>query len=607
MRLMPQGIRDISRMHHRALVWFLLIGVILVSQSWGAQHIPEEKIIVTASPYPVPFENLSRTVTVLTREDIDKLPARTVVDVLAHAASVDVRSRAPFGMQADLSIRGSAFSQVLVLVDGVRINNSQTGHHNADFPVQLQDIERVEVLRGPGSSIYGADALGGIVNIITQRSAEKPSASISIGQHGYVEGSFALGLKRGRMEQSFSVTANRSSGFQYDRDFRNISIGLRTRIGGRSDIHVSHVNKAFGANGFYGPSPSKEWTNQTFVSFEHRFDGSADAGTVIQSYYRTHGDRFLYDIRNPTLFESNHRTHAAGALAKTRLSLSRTATLSLGGEVGGDWITSSNLGDHSYARTSLFGEVQWTPGGSATVYPGLRVDHYSNFGTSASPSLGVSWWIQPRIRLRSSVGHAFRIPAFTELYYRDPNHEATSSLKPESAWSADIGADFVPADGWMGSIIFFGRRERNVIDWIRISHADKWRTSNIRKLRTYGLELGLERSFGSQARIGASYSRISVDAGHIDYISKYVLDYARDSVSTTAHVALPWAFEYNQALSYRKRSDGRSYWLWNGRLQRHFRRFTATLEFSNLLNERYQEVIGVDMPRRWFIISLSTR
>ena len=125
------------------------------------QQLPNETVVVTANASPVAFENLSRTVVVFDSKDIDALPIRTITDILSHAVSVDVRSRSPYGMQSDLSIRGSAYSQVLVLVDGVRINDAQTGHHNSDLPVQLDNVDRIEVLLGSGSSIYGADALGG--------------------------------------------------------------------------------------------------------------------------------------------------------------------------------------------------------------------------------------------------------------------------------------------------------------------------------------------------------------------------------------------------------------------------------------------------------------
>jgi outer membrane cobalamin receptor len=586
---------------------FILLFLLLALPAFAAQQPPEEKVIVTANAYPVPFENLSRTVTVLTTEDINNLPVRSIADVLAQAASVDMRSRAPMGIQADISIRGSAFSQVLVLVDGMRLNDSQTAHHNADFPVPMQDIDRIEVLLGPGSSIYGADAFGGVINIITRHRTEKISASISGGQNDFVEGSFSAGVRKGKLAQSISASANRSSGFQYDRDFRSVAVSGRTEIGKHTAFYASHINKEFGASGFYGPSPSKEWTNQTLVAFERSYDWGSGDNAVFQSYYRTHGDRFLYNIRTPGLFESGSRTHTALASAKIRHKASDSGTLTLGGEIGGDWIASRNLGDHSYARTSVFTEFQWVSGKKAAVYPGLRFDYYSNFGSSVNPSLSGSWWILPRLRLRSAAGRAFRIPTFTELYYRDPNNLGSASLKPEKAWSEEVGTDFIPAKSWLGSLTLFSRQERNVIDWIRTSTKEKWQAANIRKLRTSGAEISLERSFGSDARIGAHYSRISIDAEKFSYISKYVLDYARESWSGSASLPLPLALKYQQTLSYKRRANGRSYWLLDGRIERPFYHFVASLDFSNLLNSRYQEVVGVDMPGRWFTLTLRTR
>jgi outer membrane cobalamin receptor len=589
------------------MIWLALIFIFSVIPAFAAQQPIEEKVVVTANAYPVPFENLSRSVAVFTREDIDNLPARSIADILAQAASVDIRSRAPFGMQTDLSVRGSSFSQVLVLVDGMRINDSQTGHHNADFPVPLQDIERVEVLLGPGSSVYGADAFGGTVNIITRHHPEQAQSSIAAGQDGFVEGSFSAGLEKGKVQQSVSVSANRSSGFQYDRDFRSITASARTNIGKWTSFQISHANKEFGANGFYGPAPSKEWTDQTLVSFERRFEGNSGAGAVVQAYYRTHGDRFLYNIDVPGLFESSHRTHESVVSARIRHKATDAGMLTLGGEAGGDWIVSNKLGQHAFARTSLFGEFQWTPSKTAAIYPGLRFDYYSNFGVAVNPSLSGSWWILPRLKLRASAGHAFRIPTFTELYYRDPNHEASSTLKPENAWSEEIGADFIPAKNWLGSLTLFSRQERDVIDWIRTSAGEKWHTANIRQLRAAGVEIGLEHSLGSRARIAVHYTRIAIDAGNIDFESKYALDYARDSWSASASFPMRFGFEYQQTASYKRRADGRSYCLLDGRLERHFRKFTAALEITNMLDSEYQEVTGVDMPGRWFALSFRTR
>jgi len=411
------------------IILFLLLLLCPLTVFPAQYQLPEEKVVVTANGYPIPFENLSRTVTVLTQEDIASLPVHSVADVIAQALSVDIESRAPFGIQSDFKLRGSAYSQVLVMVDGIRLNDSQTGHHNSDFPIQLQDIDRIEVLLGSGSSIYGADAFGGIVNIITRRNPKETHASVSGGQNGFAEGSFSTGIQKGKFSQSISASGNRSSGFEDDRDFRSVSVNTRSSFGDQSSLFVSYVNKEFGANGFYGPSPSREWTNQTLISFEQKFEGTSGDKWLIQSSYRTHGDRFLYDQDTPGLYENRHRTHAVELLAKEQIPITDAGAITLGAEAGGDWINSSNLGDHSFGRVSLFSEMRWDINKKAALYPGLRFDHYSNYGSAFSPSLSGSWWVLPRLRLRSSVGRAFRIPTFTELYYQDPNNQGNLTVE----------------------------------------------------------------------------------------------------------------------------------------------------------------------------------
>ena len=159
---------------------------------------------------------------------------------------------------------------------------------------------------------------------------------------------------------------------------------------------------------------------------------------------------------------------------------------------------------------------------------------------------------------------------------------------------------------WLGFLNYFFRRERNVIDWIRSSADEKWQTFNIRSIRASGIEAGIEHSLGTNVRLGAHYSRTWMDAGAFDYQSKYVLDYARDIWTTAVSVPFGFGLEYQQTLRYKRRIDGRSYWLLDGRLEEHTRRITIAVDFTNLLNSRYQEIVGVDMPGRWFTVTLST-
>lgn len=592
-------------MRRMVAFWLWLAGLAGTPRPMAAQQVRADTVVVTASADPVPFDSLARTVTVLTRDEIRSLPVRSLAELLDYTAAVDVRSRGPYGVQADFSIRGSSYSQVLVLVDGVRINDSQTAHHNADLPIALEDIERIEILSGPGSALYGADAFGGTINIISARDGSGFRASGLAGQFGTFEGSARLSVGRGGFRQSLSIFGSRSAGFMFDRDYRTAGFHARADVGGRTSLLAAYADKEFGANGFYGPSPSREWTNQALLSAERRMHASARWQATLQASYRTHGDRFLWDTRRPGLYENRHRTHAFGLSLKARRVLSQRLTLNFGGEAGGDRIASSNLGDHSYARASAFAELQLKLGNTANLYQGLRYDRYSVFGAATSPSLSLSWWARPRIRLRGSAGHAFRIPTFTELYYRDPNNEGTPALKPERAWACEIGTDIFPAARWRAAATVFARRDTDAIDWIRRSPAEKWRSANIGRFTSAGAELRLQRTFDEARRVlELEYSYTNGDAGAADYLSKYVLDYVRHSAGVRLAAALPAAFTFGQGAGYRRHRDGRDYLVVDARLARSFGQATLMLEGSNILGVRYQEIVGVDMPGRRLALRL---
>jgi vitamin B12 transporter len=563
----------------------------------AAQTGLEETVIVSANAAPVPFASLSRKVTVLTRDEIERLPVRSIDDLLRHAAGVEVRARGPFGVQSDFSVRGAGFGQVLFLVDGVRMNNAQTGHHNSDFPLTLNDVERVEILHGSGSSLHGADAFGGTVNIVTRRDRQGLEASLSAGQFGLLDARAAAGWG-GDLRQDLTVRGTRSSGFMFNRDFRVAGILSQTRMGERGRVLVSHLDKAFGADGFYGPSPSREWTNQTLARVDRDFQLRGGPRVESRLWYRTHGDRFLWDIHRPGFAENFHRTHAAAGQMTLHGEVSDRLRISVGTEIGGDWIRSSNLGDHSFRRSSVFTEVLHRyPSG--TLAAGLRYDHYSNFGGSASPAVSGGWWVVPGLKLRTSLGRAFRVPTFTELYYRDPNHEASPLLDAEKAWEAELGADWFPATSWMAQLTVFSRRDRDLIDWVRPGPEVPWRTSNIRRLHTQGLEFALQRFFGAGGLLRSQYSYLSSTTRHLDLDSKYALDFPRHSWTVSSAHPLVAGIHLGSHLSFRRKADGRSYWLADCRLSRRFRDLNLFLEATNLTDSVYQEIKGVDMPGRW--------
>jgi outer membrane cobalamin receptor len=574
-----------------------------------AQDVYRQTVVVTAATTPLELADSARAVTVISRQEIAALPVSSVADVLRLVASVDVRARGVRGIQSDFAIRGAGFGQMLVLVDGVRLNDPQSGHHNGDVPVPLESVERIEVLHGPGSSFFGADAFGGTVNVITRGQAGQSRLMVTGGSFGTVGGQGAFAVRSNRIMQTVSGSFERSDGFTYDRDFNNLMVHGRTALGDRTGVTVSALRREFGANNFYGGNaPSREWTNQTLVAFDHRQKVTGRWSLAVDGSYRTHGDRFVFDQENPARSDNRHRTHAVvGRVAA--MHESPRQVVSLGIEGGGDVIRSTNLGDHELSRVSGFAQWRSALGPRAHMSAAIRFDAYSTFGDAWSPSLEFSWWASHVIKLRASTGRAFRVPTFTERYYSDPANLARADVRPEHAWSGEGGADVALPGGVLVQGTLFRRADRDVIDWLRQTPIDRWQTYNIREVDTIGVETGVRRHFGNGAFLLADYTWLDLDAPDVTQLSKYAMDYAPHSLVAAGSVFLPWRVRVAPRIEYKRRTrstGSEDYVLLDVRVGR---RLSSLLDVyvdgTNLLDRSYSEVAGVPMPGVAMMVSLA--
>lgn len=590
----------VNRLSRSRLV---LVAVVLVVFAATASSLPgqaagpHDEVIVTATAVPVPFRNVARSVQVLTRDEIEGLPVRSVDDLLRLLVGVDVRSRGPSGIQGDLFLRGAGFGQVVVLLNGSRINSTQTGHHSTDIPVGIDEIERVEVLLGPGSSVHGGDALAGVINVITRGMGSADRFRIAGGQFGFFS---AGGTWSGDDDLPILLSAwsERSSGFTEARDFDTWGFSSRW-ISDRTRVDFSHTDKDFGAAGFYGPSPSREWTESTLGSW-HQILAARDNFEISSTLaYRRHGDHFLWDEKRPGFAENQHRDHGVELLAEMTWIPKAETRLTFGGGLASDWIDSSNLGDHRYRRSSFFAEAQQPLGANLVIYPGFRLDGYSDFGSNFSPSLSALWWVNPQVKVRSSISRGYRVPSFTERFYTDPNHQAVSELAPERSLGFEAGADWIFKDGLMVSATAFLRGERDVIDWLRSDPSARWHTANVHRIDTRGVEWAVKSQPMERLRLTVQYGNLSLRPEALELEAKYLTDYPRHSLTTHGVVILGRGLEFGKSLSYRRKIDGTSYWVADLRVSKRIGSARFRLDVTNLFDADYQEVNGVDMPPRW--------
>jgi len=562
-----------------------------------------QEVFVTASVTPLPTDEVTRSVATVTREDVESLGLRSIIEALRLVPGIDARARGPRDVQTDFSIRGATFGQHLVLADGMRLNDSQSGHHNGEIPLPSVAIDRIEILTGGGSSVHGADAIGGTINVITRRDPHA-LASVAVGQHGLVD--TQASASGGWIPDNWTLAGwgSRSSGFMFDRDFAIGGGALRGSPIASLTIDLRHQRRAFGANGFYGNSPSKEWTDQTIAAT--RWQSTRNEWTATaQVLYRNHGDHFRWDINRPGFAENRHRTNAVEAGMDVRRQF-RGASLAVGGSAGGDRVRSSNLGNHEYTRVSGFTELHLPVYKRTTLQAGIRVDDYSTFGRAVSPTAAVAVGVTPGLRLRASAGHAFRIPTFTELYYSDPNTLGRADLRAEKGWTLDGGVDWTRGE-WNSSVSTFRRWDEDVIDFVRESPAQRFQATNVRDVTATGIEASVTRRWTGGTLVRVSYAGLRVDAPALAIASRYLLEYARHQTGLSISTPVVAGVRLALNIDHRARRDGQNYALAGARLSRTFRRVDVFVDGSNLFDETYREIAGVAMPGRWLSTGFTIR
>src|SRR5690554_6043678 len=229
---------------------------IAIESSTDSIHPTElDEVIVTASKADLPLNLAAKQVTVISSSEIERAPARSIEDLLNHVAGVDILQRGPHGVQADISLRGGSFDQTAILLNGINLTSPHTGHYSFDIPVNLSDIERIEIVKGPSSQVYGASAFSGGINIITKKDKETNAfAKLEGGMNGLL-GAEARGATRmGTSVHTLSAGHKRSDGYIRNSDYGITNLHWKSHFdveGSTIDIQAGLNDKAYGANTFY--------------------------------------------------------------------------------------------------------------------------------------------------------------------------------------------------------------------------------------------------------------------------------------------------------------------------------------------------------------------
>jgi iron complex outermembrane receptor protein len=568
------------------------------------------EVIVTAGRIPILLTNLNRSLILFDSLQIKNSPVNTVQDLLQYAGGVDVQHRGMNGIQADVNIRGGTFEQTLIMINGVKLSDPQTGHHNLNLPLSLESIERIEILKGEGSRIHGPNAFSGAVNFITRKDLVRNiNVGISGGQNGYYSGLYRGCYNIENWGNNISVEKIKSDGYKENTEFEVINFSYNSFLTfnpGIINLFFGLNDKDFGANSFYSIQfpLQAEHTKTKFVSLSSELEYNWFSVSP-KLYWRRNNDEFVLNKYNPDFYRNLHETNVYGSEIQLTAKWGIGET-SLGGEFIEDRIESTNLNNHKRDKKGIFIEHNFNSLEKLNIVISGFAYNYSFIDWQLSPGFDAGYRINDELRVFAALGKAFRIPTYTELYYEDPVSSGNVNLKHEETINYETGLRYktIPLEINLG---FFRKEGKNIIDWVRASVEDKWRAENITESNTNGIEVSVSirpdiliHNF-PLSLIELSYSFIDSDRKTSEYESRYVLDYLKHQLIINISNSFFYDVYFNWLLRYEKRVKFEDYFLTDLNITKAISHIDLYIKATNIFNIPYKDIAGVPLPGRWII------
>ena len=617
-----------------------------------------DEVSVTGTRAPLTVSQQARMVTVLSREDIQAAPVQSVNDLLKYAIGVDVRQKGALGALTDVSIRGGNSEQITVLLNGINICDAQTAHNTFDFPVDISEIERIEVLEGPAGRVYGTSSLLGAINIVTKT---PPSSSLSArvegGSYGYLAAGARANIAQGRWNNQLSGSFTRSDGYLRNKANR-LNADYKTSKafyqGNYNDSQIAvrwHAGmsvKDFGANTFYAAKYDDQFehTFKTFTALQaENKQGKFHIRPSI--YWNRSMDRFeLFRGASQKYAYNYHRTDVYGVNLNAYFdwSLGRTA---FGAELRHEELVSTNLGEKLERPHHIHGTDRNYTNGINRTNLQFVLEHniiLSRFTLSAGviavknsqadmnmrvyPGIDASYRVGNAWKVYASYNTSLRMPSFTELFYSVGGHKADKHLKPEELSALEAGLKY-NARGISGKTSIFYNQQKNLIDWISDGTLDAngsplWKSVNFGRINVVGVEASL--SFDCRTlmpsqrflkRFSLAYCYLNQnEKEHKGITSKYVLEYVKNKMVANLQLNL-WR-NLDLGLNYRllhrmggyidtnnQRHNYATYGILDARLSWNTSKWTAFAAANNLLNRTYVDYGNVPQPGTWITAGVS--
>jgi vitamin B12 transporter len=587
----------------------LIIAILILHLNLFSQDKKEiqalDTILIKSTRIDLPFKENARTIQVISAEFIKNSAATNVADLLQQVAGVDIRRRGTAGSQADLYIRGGGFDQTLLLIDGIKMDDAQTGHHTMNAALPIEVIERIEIIKGPAARVFGQNAFTGAINIVTKSTlANTASVNIEAGSFGQLNGSVTVGKEFENASIIAHVGILTSDGYRHNSDYENKNYLLKGVFNKKEqpiEVIATFFDKKFGANGFYASATATEQYEETQSSL---FGASTTFRTekfkiTPRVYWKRGQDEYVYIRDNPSVYRNLHITNKVGVETNASYT-SDIGITGFGVDLSRVFISSNNLGKRNRTMANLFLEHRFKfADGKIDITPGVAVTYFSDFKFHAFPGLDIGFKLSDNLKAYGNLGVTYRIPTYTDLYYNDRSTIGNSNLKPEEAFAQEIGLKF-NSGRFTSSVAIFNRDADNLIDFIRPDVTSKYEATNIAKVNTKGFELNTDyrfklNEFNQTLSFGYNYLNDDILDQNKD-LSRYSLNTLKHQFITRFESKLFKNVRQNIIYKHAERTIGTSYNVWDASVIVAVNKFNFTVTANNIFNAEYIESGFVPMP-----------
>lgn len=620
---------------------FLLTTVKVVT----GQDIELDPVTVSTSLHPVSASATGRNILVIKGEEFLKLPVNSLDELLRYLPGIEVQMRGPMGAQSDIIVRGGTFQQVLVIIDGIRINDPNTGHFNSYIPVAPAEIERIEILKGASSAVYGSEAVGGVIHIITKtfaaargRKAKQFTAQGTAGQYGLFNGQLGGFYQNGNTAISAGVLSNNATGQQqrgtrgfFHNTSASISINQFINKNWNISFRSAFDRRNFAAQNFYTVFKS-DTANEKVNSFWNQLQLSYAKSRrrfSLNIGYKAAKDTYKF---NSAASANSNKSNLMQGLALYNWETGKKTSFTAGAQWVNKKITSNDRGDHILNQAGVFFILDKRISGYFTVNPAMRLQWNERSGWEAVPQVNLSYKL-PYWQLRGSAGKTIRDADFTERYnnynkaFVPSGSIGNPDLVSERSFSYEAGADYFGIKNMKIAATVFRQHFTELIDYVPTPFAEMPRKINLSPTGTYALAKNIARVNSAGFETDVQYTKqfehsqqLSATVGLTWIDSKsnnqtpsfYVSSHAKFLTNFNIQYAIHW-FSVGVNGLYKQRNAqistpinanlSRDYFLFNMQMQAFVYKKKVSIfgEIDNVLNKQYSDLLGSKMPGRWIM------